>query len=357
MGGGDAPVVDPESWLSWFEDVPGYLDTASVGLPPTAAVDEVITVLERWRRGQVRPQDFDEYVDRARHAWARLAGVPAGTVAVGSTVSGLVGTVASSLADGSRVLVAAGDFTSVLFPFLVQQDQRRVTVTEAALDDLAASVDEDTDLVAVSAAQSSDGRLVDLEALLDAAARHRARVLLDVTQSCGWLPLDCSRVDYLVCAGYKWLLCPRGVAFLAIRPALLDAVTPTSAGWYAGTDVWGSIYGGPLRLATDARRLDTSPAWFSWVGAAHALELLATLDVREVRAHDVGLADGFLTALGEPPGGSAIVTVSGDGATQRLAAAGVRTSVRAGRARLSFHLYNTQGDVDMAVEAWRSSPG
>jgi selenocysteine lyase/cysteine desulfurase len=343
--------MSQESWRGWFEDVPGYLDSASIGLPPTAAVDEVIAALESWRRGQARPQDFDEYVDRARRAWARLAGVPAGTVAVGSTVSGLVGAIASSLPDGSRVLVAAGDFTSVLFPFLVQQGRGRLTVTETALEDLAGSIDEDTDLVAVSAVQSSDGRRVDLEGLLAGAARHRARVLLDITQSCGWLPLDCSRVDYLVCAGYKWLLCPRGVAFLALRPSLLDAVTPASAGWYAGADVWSSIYGAPLRLAADARRLDTSPAWFSWVGAAHALELLARLDVAEICAHNIALADRFLTALGLPAGGSAIVSVSRDGAAERLAGAGVRTSVRAGRARLSFHLYTQQADVDAAVDA------
>ena len=340
-----------ESWRGWFENVPGYLDSAAIGLPPTAAADEVSAAIENWRRGRARPQDFDEYVDRARRAWARIAGVPDGTVAIGSTVSAFVGAVASSLDDGSRVLVAAGDFTSVLFPFLVQQERGRLTVTEANLEDIAGSIDDDTDLVAVSAVQSADGRRVDVEALLDAAAQHGARVLLDITQSCGWLPLDCSRVDYVVCAGYKWLLCPRGVAFFAVRPSLLDAVTPTSAGWTAGADVWSSIYGAPLRLATDARRLDTSPAWYSWVGAAHSLELLARIDIDQVCAHNLALADRFLTSMGEAPGGSAIVTVSRDGAAERLAAAGVRASVRAGRARLSFHLYNQEDDVDAAVAA------
>jgi len=343
--------VTQETWSGWFENVPGYLDSASIGLPPTAAVDAVVAALESWRHGRARPQDYDEYVDRGRRAWAAIAGVPAETVAVGSTVSGLVGPIASSLADGSNVLVAAGDFTSVLFPFLAQQEQGRLTVREVSLEDLPASVDEHTDLVAVSAVQSADGRRVDVEALLEAAAQHGARVLLDVTQSCGWLPLDCSRVDYVVCAGYKWLLCPRGVAFLAVRPSLLDAITPVSAGWYAGADVWTSIYGGPLRLAADARRLDTSPVWFSWVGAAHTLELLAQLDIGEVCAHNVGLADRFLTSLDLPPGGSAIVTVSRDDAAERLSLAGVRTSVRAGRARVSFHLYNQQHDVDLAVAA------
>ena len=178
-----------ETWSGWFENVPGYLDSASIGLPPTAAVDAVVAALESWRHGRARPQDYDEYVDRGRRAWAAIAGVPAETVAVGSTVSGLVGPIASSLADGSNVLVAAGDFTSVLFPFLAQQEQGRLIVREVSLEDLPASVDEHTDLVAVSAVQSADGRRVDVEALLEAAAQHGARVLLDVTQSCGWLPL------------------------------------------------------------------------------------------------------------------------------------------------------------------------
>jgi selenocysteine lyase/cysteine desulfurase len=338
-------------WDAFFEPVPGYLDTASIGLPPTTTVDAVATVIDGWRRGRYRPQDFDEYVVRARAAWARLVGLPVGTIAIGSTVSALVGTVAGSLADGSRVLVPAGDFTSVLFPFLVQQERGRVSVTEVELADLVASVDDGTDLVAVSSVQSSDGRRVDVPALLDAAGRHGARVLLDVTQSCSWLPLDCSRVDYVVCAGYKWLLCPRGVAFLAVRADLLDAITPVSAGWYAGADVWSSVYGSPLRLAPDARRLDTSPAWFSWVGAAHSLELLASLDTEAVHAYTVALADRFLAGLGLPPAGSAIAAVSQDGADELLEAAGVRASLRAGRARLSFHLYNQEADVDRAVDA------
>jgi selenocysteine lyase/cysteine desulfurase len=349
--------MSQETWRGWFEDVPGYLDSATVGLPPILAVDEVVAALESWRHGQSRPQEYDEYVDRGRRAWARIVGVPAETVAVGSTVSGLVGPIASSLPEGARVLVAAGDFTSVLFPFLVQQETARLTVREVALEDLVASIDEGTDLVAVSAVQSSDGRRVDVEALVDAAAVHGARVLLDITQSCGWLPLDCTRIDYVVCAGYKWLLCPRGVAFLALRPDRLDGVTPTAAGWYAGADVWSSIYGTPLRLAADARRLDTSPAWFSWVGAAPALELLAQLDIGEVCAHNIGLADRFLTSLDLPPADSAIVTVTRDGAVERLAAAGVRTSARAGRARLSFHLYTEQADVDRAVAALSAAPG
>jgi selenocysteine lyase/cysteine desulfurase len=65
----------------------------------------------------------------------------------------------------------------------------------------------------------------------------------------------------------------------------------------------------------------------------------------------MGLASRFLTSLGLPVGRSAIVSVSRERAAARLAAAGVRTSVRAGRARLSFHLYNQHHDVDAVVAA------
>jgi selenocysteine lyase/cysteine desulfurase len=226
-----------------------------------------------------------------------------------------------------------------------------VAVRPVALEDVVASVRDETALVAVSAVQSADGRVLDVDALVAAAADHGAEVLLDTTQSCGWLPIDCTAVDYAVCGAYKWLLSPRGTAFLSIRPERMDAVLPHAANWYAGGDIWGSIYGTPLRLADDARRFDISPAWLCWAGAAPSLELMASLDQRAVRQHDVGLADGFLDRLGLPSQGSAIVTVDAPGAEQALAAAGVRTAVRAGRVRLSFHVYNDLADVDLAVTA------
>jgi selenocysteine lyase/cysteine desulfurase len=351
--GGRPEAAPSDAWRALFDVDPGYLNTASVGVPPRAAVAAVTEVLEGWRRGRLEPAAFDLYVTRSRAAWARLSGVDPGWVAIGASGSALVGLVAASLPAGACVLLGEGDFTSVLFPFLAQQP-RGVRIREVPLPGLVDAVDDTVDLVAVSSVQSADGRVLDVGALTAAAVRHGARVLLDTTQSCGWLPVDCSTVDYAVCAAYKWLLSPRGVAFLSVRPEHLDTLTPHAANWYAGADIWSSIYGSPLRLSAAARRLDTSPAWFSWVGAAHALELLAGLDAEAVRAHDVGLADAFLAGLGRPPQGSAIVTVDAPGAADALAGAGVRSAVRAGRVRASFHLYNDDSDVERALAALRA---
>ena len=104
-------------------------------------------------------------------------------------------------------------------------------------------------------------------------------------------------------------------------------------------------------LASDARRFDTSPAWFSWVGAAPALELLNRIGVGAVYDHDVALANRFRAGLGMEPSNSAIVSVARDGAAQRLERAGIVAAVRGGRLRASWHLYNTDADVDAALDA------
>jgi selenocysteine lyase/cysteine desulfurase len=326
-----------------------YLDTASAGLPPSTAAVALERALDTWRAGRATPQEYDSYVAQARKVFARLCGVPAGMVAVGSQTSVFAGMIAASLPRGAEVVAADCDFTSMLFPFLAQRGLR---VRLVPLAEVAQAVRRRTRLVAVSAVQSADGAVADLDAIATAAADCGARTFVDATQSCGWQPLAAGRFDYVVCSAYKWLLCPRGTAFFTVRPERMAEITPVNAGWYAGHDVWASIYGGPLRLATTARRFDVSPAWLSWVGAVPALELLAQVGVETVGAHDVRLANRLRAGLGMPPGESAIVSVQGvPDARQRLARAGIQASVRANGLRVAFHLYNTDADVDATLDA------
>ncbi|OLT24033.1 class V aminotransferase [Actinomadura sp. CNU-125] len=323
-----------------------YLNTATYGLPPRAAHEAVLAAERDRAAGLMAARGPDTAVTRSREAFARIVGLPASRVAGGAQVSYFVGLVAASLPDGARVLVAEGDFTSLLFPFLARPG---LDVRAVPLDTIVDRIDAGTDLVAVSAVQSADGRIVAMDDLTRAARAHGARVLLDVTQAAGWLPLPADRVDWLVCGGYKWLLGPRGTAFLAGTEEALAALPPVGASWYGGADIWDSIYGTPLRLAADARRFDLSPVWASWAHAP-ALELLERVGVPAIHAHDVALARRFRAALGLPPGDSAIVSVPvPDGTAERLRDAGVVAAVRAGRLRCAFHLSTTEDDVDRAA--------
>ncbi|MDP8967846.1 MAG: aminotransferase class V-fold PLP-dependent enzyme [Actinomycetota bacterium] len=307
--------------------------------------------LADWRGGRTSWEHWGESSEAARASFAQMVGVPATRVAIGATVSGFVGLVAASLHGGSHVIVPEEEFTSTLFPFLVQQEQRDVTVTTVPAARIAEAIDASTDVVAFSAVQMSTGEVADLDAIVASARHHGAQTVLDATQACGWMPIDATRFGAVVCAGYKWLMLPRGTAFTAVDDAFLQSVVPHSAGWYAGAEVHRSYFGPPLRLAADARRFDTSPAWFSWVGAQPALELLNRIGVGAVHVHDVALANRFRAGLGMEPSNSAIVSVPDAGAAARLERAGIVAALRGGRMRASWHLYNTEQDVDAALDA------
>jgi selenocysteine lyase/cysteine desulfurase len=335
--------------LQWEPAAP-YLNTASFGLPPRVAWDALQNALEDWRDGRTSWEHWGESTERARRCFARLHGVPETSVAIGATVSELVGLVAASIPDGAEVLTAEGDFASLLFPWAVQ-DERGVRVRSVPLRALADAVGPGTDAVAVSVVQSASGEVVDLRAVVAAARAVDALVVVDATQACGWLPLGAGDVDAFICAGYKWLLAPRGTAYLYVGERLEDFLRPLHAGWYAAEDIHESYYGLPPRLASSARRFDTSPAWFSWVGAAPALELLEEIGVEAIRAHDVALANRFRAGLGLEPSDSAIVSTNVPGASERFELAGIQAATRAGSLRASFHVYNTEDDVDAALAA------
>lgn len=342
--------VDLDDARKLFSPEPGWLNTASYGLPPDPVWDAFHTVLDQWRRGIVSWELWNASTARARLTFARLVNVAVSDVSTGAQVSQMLAPIAASLPDGAHVLVPEEEFTSNLFPWLVQERRgvRVRTVPSAALAD---GIDESTDVVAFSLVQSASGEVADADAVLDAARGAGALTIVDATQACGWLPVDASRFDALVCGAYKWLLSPRGTGFLVTTPALREWIVPTQAGWFAGADPHDSYYGPPLRLAADARRLDISPAWLNWVATAPALELIEDVGVETINRYDVELANRFRAGLDLPPGDSAIVSVDVPGAQDRLEASGVRAAVRDGRLRASFHLYTTTDDVDRALEA------
>ncbi|MFJ2833359.1 aminotransferase class V-fold PLP-dependent enzyme [Streptomyces sp. NPDC087263] len=328
-----------------------YLNTASTGLLPARAVAAMRAGIESVAAGQ--PQDMFADVEAARAGFARLVGVPDRRVAAGASVAVYTGLIAASLPEGAEVLTAEADFASVVNPFHMRRDLKVRTVP---LERIAESVRPDTALVAVSAAQSADGRIADLPAIRAAAREHGARTYVDASQAAGWLPVEADAYDYVSSVAFKWLVCPRGVAFLVVPEDLGDLV-PVFASWVAGEHPWDSCYGPVQELAHSARRFDESPSLFSYAGARHSLALIEELGVDTVRAHDLALADRFragLHGLGHelvPAPGSPIVSVPGLGHRQpELSRAGVEVSDRAGNLRAAFHLYNTTADVDRLLD-------
>ena len=324
-----------------------YCNTASYGLPPRPAWDALQAALVDWRGGRTSWERWGETTEASRAAFARLVGVDAARVAVGATVSELVGSVVTALPAGARVVVPDVEFTSNLFPYLVQSRLDVRTVPVAAVAD---AVADGAGAVAFSAVQMSTGEVADVDAILEAASSVDAVTICDATQGVGWLPIDAGRFDAVVCGAYKWLMSPRGTAFIAVSDRMLESAVPHSAGWYSGEDVHASYFGPPLRLARSARRFDLSPAWFCWVGTAPALELIEEVGVQAIHDHDVALANRFRAGLGMEAANSAIVSADVPDAAARLERAGIVAAMRGGRLRTSWHVYNDERDVDRVLE-------
>lgn len=348
---GDAAWSQP-----WGRARPGYLDAATMGMPTTATREAMREALDTWSDGAAHAADYGLSVERARTAYARLVGVPRSEVAIGATTSEFVGLIAASLPDDSEVLCVEGDFSSVVYPFL-QHAHRGVRVRHVPLEALPASITRGTTLVAFSLIQSADGRIADTAAIADAAHAAGALTLCDTTQAAGIYPVDAAEWDVTVCHSYKWLCAPRGAAFLTVSPEAAERIIPLSAGWYAGEDVWASAYGPSMSLADSARRFDTSPAWLSWVGAAEAIEHFATIDQHAAWSRASGLADALLDRLELPRRGQTILALDDphELRAQALSGAGIAFARRAGRVRLSFHVWNTQADLELVGTAFASA--
>jgi selenocysteine lyase/cysteine desulfurase len=79
-------------------------------------------------------------------------------------------------------------------------------------DDLIAAMTPRTRIISVSHVRFDDGSMLDVSSLAAACNRDGTLLVLDVSQSCGAVPMsvDSLGADFIVCAGYKYLLGPWG---------------------------------------------------------------------------------------------------------------------------------------------------
>jgi len=340
-----------------FDPSPGtiYLDAATYGLPPKPTVRAMHQAIDDWQAGRADwVTAWDMRGEACRASFGALISAPAESIALIPTVSVGVATVAAALNAGDEVLVPDGEFTSVLFPLLVAARERGASVRNTPLEGLADSILPTTRLVAFSLIQSQSGRAADLASIVEAADKVGAQTLVDATHAVPFVPVYADRVDYIVCAAYKHLLSPRGVAFLYVARKRWEEVPPLLANWRSTNNPYGVYYGGGLDSAPTAARFDVSLAWFSWAGAAVSLSLLADWQRRGALRHPVDLARRLASHLGLPEPAGSVLSVPVDDAElvrTELAAAGIKTAVRAGSVRLSPHVYNTAAEIDQAAEA------
>jgi len=332
---------------------PGYLSTASFGIPCSAATEIVAKTIAAWSEGQLNFGKWFADIQPTRGSIAKLLDVAADSVALGTSTAAMLGSVAANLPDGARVLAPVNEHNSNLLPYL-NHAHRGVSVTLVPLAELASRVDASISLVSCSAVQSLTGEVADIAALRQATRNAGAMLCLDGSQACGWLPLSGASADFIVCSVYKWLCSPIGGAFLIVAPETARKMRPATPGWPATTDAAGPPYGVESRWAEDAHRFDSAPNLISMLGAKPSIDALTSIGVDAIYEHDVGLANQLRAGLNMPPASSAIVTLPIPGAAAHLARQGIQATEWRGILRLSFHVYNSEDDVTRTLAALKA---
>ncbi|MBI3483809.1 MAG: aminotransferase class V-fold PLP-dependent enzyme, partial [Acidobacteria bacterium] len=253
-----------------FADV-AYLNVSTQGPVPLVAARAAQVAIEWKKSPHTIPQEtYFGLPDRVRALLARLINAAPEEIAITTGASSGLLAAAQAIAwqPGDEILIARGEFPahSATWIPLAERDALSVKIVTPAgrflaADDLIAQLGPRTRLVSVSLVRFDDASLLDAQRLAAACRRSGVYVLLDVSQCAGAMPMDVRALgaDFLVCAGYKWLLSPYGTGFLWVRGDLIDQLRVAPFYWMAveGAANFHSLPLAGMKPARGARRWDS----------------------------------------------------------------------------------------------------
>lgn len=316
-----------------------------------------------------------EKVNEAKERFADLVNADADEVAVLSCATQALAQVASAFnyTDRNEVVTTNLEFPTVPQFWRAQEKRgarRRIAESPDGVrvpaETYANAMTDETQLVCSAHAYSFTGGLMDVAAVADAVHDRGGYLFLDAYQSVGVVPVDVKamKVDLLVAGTLKFLLGGPGIAFLYVDREVAGDLEPANLGWFGVDDVFGFETEDPA-YAPGARRfeLGTPPAPNAYQASA-GMSLIQEVGVETIRERVVehtgrlieGVEDrGFdVRTPREADRRGGVVNVQVDDpedAAKTLLADGFNVSTRAGGVRLSPHFYNTESEIDAAVDA------
>ena len=368
----------------WFEiEDATYLNLASESPMPKVSIRAVQAALEAKKNPHHKADfTFFEVPNRIRESIAKLIGARPEEIALTSGASAGVAAVAHALKwqAGDEVITAKGEFPLQCATWKPMEEREGLKLKIVSprdrfitADDLIAAITPRTRLVSVSMVRFDDGSLLDAPRVAAACHAQGALLLLDVSQCCGAMPMDVHRLgaDFLVCAGYKWLLGPFGTGFFWIKGEHIAAARPAPFYWMAvaGSHNFSALNFDDPRPGPNARRWDApeSASYFNFNLAAMdvSVDFVVRLGPELVSVHNRKLIELMFERL---PKDRFVPTSPLDPARRgpygcfaarsaaktadiynRLRKENVVVSLREGNIRVSPHLYNTERDIDRLI--------
>ncbi len=366
----DTQILSVRSRFSIFQRKI-YLNSCSQGALSDAVQAGVEDFIASWHEQGSPWELWVNRYEEARAAFARFINAKPDEVAIVTSVSAAVNSVASALKFGERKKVVLGEFE---FPTMghvwLGQRVRGADVQFVPADgnsipavNYKKLVDRNTLIVPLTHVCFKNGFRSHVDSVTQIAHRSGALVMLDDYQDCGTRPVDVKAMDldFYVTGTLKYLLGPPGLAFMYVRKELISSLVPTLTGWFAQANPF-AYDPQTLDLSLTARRFESgTPAIPNVYGAVPGFELLQEVGMEDVAAHIKNLTHllmshaldlGIRVKTPANSTGPLIVLQSKDATVlvQKLAENGIIASNRHDGLRIAFHVYNTADDVKAVVE-------
>ena len=170
------------------------------------------------------------------------------------------------LGEGDSILILEEGFPSNILPWTrvaMEQGAKVITVpvpgdgnwTHAIIN----RIDESVKLIALYTCHWTNGAYIDLVSIRNAIGNPEIILAVDATQSLGAMPFSLEQVrpDFLVAAGYKWLLCPYGFSIMYVSERWRNS-RPLEESWQAreNAEDFGSLVNCSDKYMKGARRFD-----------------------------------------------------------------------------------------------------
>ncbi len=370
--------------LSWRKEFPildtsTYLISNSLGAMPRAVRERMAAYTESWAVRGVRAWEEEWWglAGEVGDQIGRIIGAPPGSVSVHQNVTLTQAVITSCFEFAkprNKVVMVDLEFPSILY-FYLEQRRRGADVVVVPSDDgihppmqkILDAIDEHTLLVPISLVLFRSAAIVDARAIVEKAHRVGARVVLDIFQAAGTLPVDVTALgaDFAVGGVLKWLCGGPGVGYLYVRPDLAPKLEPTLTGWFAHQNPF-AFEASPIHRTDSGFRFLTGttqiPALYA---AGPGLEIIAAAGVENIRrksmamtAHLIAGAQARGWRVNTPLDAAARAgTVSvecphAEEVAHELVARNILVDYRpkAG-VRMSPHFYNREDELDTALDA------
>jgi kynureninase len=374
-------VTDPfRSWRAEFPivDTCTYLVSHSLGAMPRRAAILLAQFTDEWNTRGVRAwhEGWWEIGRLTGDLIAPIVGAPMGTITMHQNVTVAQAIVASCFTfDGRRRKIVLQDLDFPTNHYLYAGFRRYgaeiVYVPSdgsirAPIDKLIEAIDDATALVPISLVLFRSACIQDVRPVIEKAQRVGAAVVLDIYQAAGAVPVALTNlgVDFAVGGSVKWLCGGPGAGYLYVRPDVIRDRQPALAGWAAHAAPF-AFETGPIRPAEGIERFQSgTPNVPAWYAARAGYQIVAEIGVGAIREQSLRLTRRLMTAAerrgwrlhmptSDQERGGAVILDLPDGArvADELLRRDVIVDYRPDAGiRLAPHFYNTDEDIDRAVE-------